>query len=102
MNEQLSALKNFEKFQPSASNFKSFSRSLEQFFLSVVYKCDRVTWSFPKALQLNYIANRINFETTHDTVLNLSSEPRLELNELYYILYMLFGAFELKLKLPRT
>ena len=30
-----SGLKNFENSQPSASNFKSFSRSLEQFFLTV-------------------------------------------------------------------
>ena len=30
-----SDLKNFENSRPSASNFKSFSRSLEQFFLTV-------------------------------------------------------------------
>ena len=31
----LSDLKHFENSWPSASNFKSFSRSLEQFFLTV-------------------------------------------------------------------
>jgi hypothetical protein len=30
-----SDLKNFENYRPSASNFKSFSQSLEQFFLTV-------------------------------------------------------------------
>ena len=30
-----SDLKNFENSRPSASNFKSFSRSLEQFFLTL-------------------------------------------------------------------
>ena len=30
-----SDLENFENSEPSASNFKSFSRSLEQFFLTV-------------------------------------------------------------------
>ena len=84
-----------------------------KFLMSMVGKSVKVTnfvipvchsefhWGAAIELRRGLAKFLLYLETTHDTVLNLSSEPRLELNELYYILYMLFGAFELKLKLPR-
>ena len=54
----------FANFWPSASNFKSFSRSLEQFFLTVGQN------NFGKKIPFLYIAHRIQQQISKLQILN--------------------------------
>ena len=63
-----SDLKNFENSRLSASNFKSFSRSLEQFFLTVGQ---------------NNFGNKISKNDAHNCCKTLFWLPRLKILELF-------------------
>ena len=59
LNNCCSDLRNFANFQPSASNFKSFSQSLEHFFLTVVQNNFGKKIQFKLYLQEQLIDERI-------------------------------------------
>ena len=67
-----SDLKNFSNSQPSASNFKSFFQSLEQFFLTVGQKNAIVIWQFYLLKNISKIRQKmIDLFFLHDPVCNI-------------------------------
>ena len=91
----VSDLKNFANSRPSASNFKSFSRSLEQFFLTVGQNNFGNKIPFLKLvlyikwqvldLQINYIKDKLNWAFDKKNRINFTLKKEFFKNTIFIL-----------------